>query len=94
MSSGCESAENARGRNRDARKSTYLPEDALTPSEYVVLYYLVERLAYAEIAERMFISVNTVKTHVASVYAKLGVQTGAQAVAEAYRRGLVSLPSE
>jgi LuxR family maltose regulon positive regulatory protein len=89
VSSGCESAENARGRNRDARKSTYLPEDALTPSEYVVLYYLVERLAYAEIAERMFISVNTVKTHVASVYAKLGVNERRGAIERAHELGLL-----
>ena len=47
-----------------------------------------------QVAEKLFVSIKTVKNHLTSVYAKLGVQTGAQAVAEAYRRGLVSLPSE
>lgn len=41
------------------------------------------------IADTLFLSVKTVKNHLTAVYPKLGVETGAQAVAEAYRLGLV-----
>jgi LuxR family maltose regulon positive regulatory protein len=53
-----------------------------------VLAHLVERLSYAEIAERMFISVNTVKAHVARVYAKLGVHGRRGAIDRAHELGL------
>jgi DNA-binding CsgD family transcriptional regulator len=38
------------------------------------------------------VSIKTVKNHLTSIYSKLGVATGAQAVAEAFRLGLVSSP--
>ena len=66
----------------------------LTERELEILRLLSEGNRPAEVAAKLFVSIKTVKNHLTSVYAKLGVQTGAQAVAEAYRRGLVSLPSE
>jgi DNA-binding NarL/FixJ family response regulator len=61
----------------------------LTDREREVLELLTAGRRPAEIAEGLFLSVKTVKNHLTSVYQKLGVDTGAQAVAEAYRRGLV-----
>lgn len=61
----------------------------LTSREREILGLLSEGRRPGEIADRLFLSVKTVKNHLTSIYTKLGVETGAQAVAEAYRRGLV-----
>ena len=61
----------------------------LTAREREILGLLSEGQRPGEIADRLFLSVKTVKNHLTSIYTKLGVETGAQAVAEAYRRGLV-----
>ena len=70
------------------------PAANLTDRELEILRLLASGARPGQVAEKLFVSIKTVKNHLTSVYAKLGVQTGAQAVAEAYRRGLVSLPSE
>lgn len=70
------------------------PGTTLTERELEILRLLAEGARPAEVADRLFVSIKTVKNHLTSVYSKLGVQTGAQAVAEAYRRGLVSLPTD
>jgi DNA-binding NarL/FixJ family response regulator len=61
----------------------------LTSREREILELLTTGHRPAEIATTLFLSVKTVKNHLTSVYQKLGVETGAQAVAEAYRQGLV-----
>jgi DNA-binding NarL/FixJ family response regulator len=55
----------------------------LTARESEALALLVVGLRNREIAQAMFVSVDTVKTHLASVYRKLGVRTRAEAVAVA-----------
>jgi len=70
------------------------PTANLTDRELEILRLLAQGARPGQVAEKLFVSIKTVKNHLTSVYAKLGVQTGAQAVAEAYRKGLVSLPSE
>ncbi|HEU5431090.1 MAG TPA: LuxR C-terminal-related transcriptional regulator, partial [Thermomicrobiales bacterium] len=62
----------------------------LTPREREVLGLIAAGLANAEIAERLFISVATVKTYVNSIFAKLAVASRTQAVARA--RELSMLP--
>lgn len=61
----------------------------LTAREQEILTLLAEGRRPGDIAETLFLSVKTVKNHLTAVYQKLSVKTGAQAVAEAYRLGLV-----
>jgi NarL family two-component system response regulator YdfI len=65
--------------------------DALTPREREVLEMLAEGLANKEIAWRMKISEHTVKFHVGSIFAKLGVSTRTEAVMKGIRKGLVMM---
>jgi DNA-binding NarL/FixJ family response regulator len=62
----------------------------LSPREREVLDLLVEGLAIAQLARRLFISESTAKTHVANIYEKLGAGNRAQAVMTALRLGLVT----
>jgi DNA-binding NarL/FixJ family response regulator len=62
----------------------------LSPREKEVLDLLVDGLAIAQIARRLYISESTAKTHVANIYEKLGAGNRAQAVMAAVRLGLVS----
>jgi non-specific serine/threonine protein kinase len=61
----------------------------LTSRELDVLRLLVEGHSDREIAEALFIGARTVQTHVANLFAKLGVNARAEAAAVAVRRGLV-----
>jgi predicted ATPase/DNA-binding CsgD family transcriptional regulator len=60
----------------------------LTQRELDVLRLLVEGHSDREIAEALFIGTRTVQTHVANLFAKLGVNARAEAAAVAVRRGL------
>jgi DNA-binding NarL/FixJ family response regulator len=65
--------------------------DDLTPRETDVLRHLALGRSNREIAAALDIGDETVKTHVANLLAKLGVENRAQATVQALRRGLVSL---
>ncbi len=67
-----------------------MPE-ALTPREIQVLELLAEGLANKAIAQRLAISDQTVKFHVASICGKLGAVNRTSAVRRAIRRGLVTV---
>jgi DNA-binding NarL/FixJ family response regulator len=66
-------------------------DDPLTAREIDVLELLAEGLPNKTIAERLGISDQTVKFHVASILAKLGAANRTEAVRLAVRRGLISL---
>lgn len=61
----------------------------LSAREIDVLHDLPSRLTIPEIAQAEGVSENTVKTHVRSIYQKLGVNTRSEAVREARERGLL-----
>ena len=61
----------------------------ITPREYEVLQLIAEGLSNQEIAERLFLSLNTVKTHTSNVFSKLGVQRRTQAIQKAKELGIL-----
>ena len=61
----------------------------LTTAELRVLRYLPSHLSFREIAERLYVSQNTVKTHARAIYRKLGISSRGEAVDLARRAGLV-----
>jgi DNA-binding NarL/FixJ family response regulator len=67
--------------------------DALTDRETEVLRLLAEGKTNKEIAARLTIGETTVKTHISSILAKLGVPSRTQAALHAVRIGLVPLAS-
>ena len=62
---------------RDQRKLSAL---GITPRELEVLELIAQGLSNKEIAERVFVSENTVKTHLSRVFDKLGARRRTQAV--------------
>ncbi|MFH9547996.1 response regulator [Streptomyces sp. NPDC051445] len=67
------------------------PERQLSGREVEVVRLLADGLSNRSIAEALFLSEATVKTHLVRVYRKLGVDNRAGAVSEAVRRGLLDL---
>jgi LuxR family maltose regulon positive regulatory protein len=61
----------------------------LSERELAVLGMLPSLLSLDEIADDLTVSVNTVKTHVRSIYAKLGVSSRRMAVLSGHQRGLL-----
>jgi two-component system, NarL family, response regulator YdfI len=75
----------------DVRPVAEALAEPLSERELEVLDVIAEGLSNKLIAHRLGISEHTVKTHVASIFAKLGATTRTEAVSLAIRRGLVML---
>ncbi|MBI4810231.1 MAG: response regulator transcription factor [Ignavibacteriales bacterium] len=63
--------------------------DNLTPREHELLKSLVDGLDYKQIADRHFISIDTVRGHIRHIYDKLQVHSKSEAVSKALRHRLV-----
>lgn len=73
---------------RSATMATKLTEP-LTAREQEVLDLLMEASSNQEIADRLYISLRTVETHLGHVYGKLGVRGRVQAMLWAFHEGMV-----
>ena len=79
----------ALGSPHPSRATPRQPTPILTEREASVLRFLPSRLTNAEIAGECLMSVNTVKTHLKNIYAKLGVTSRAETVERARLLGLL-----
>ena len=64
--------------------------DELSEAELRVVRYLPSNLRAPEIASDLFVSTNTIRTHLRHIYSKLGVHGRAEAVARARELGLLA----
>jgi DNA-binding NarL/FixJ family response regulator len=76
--------------NRVQSRSATDAVTRLTPREQEVLRALARGLSNAEIAEELTVEASTVKSHVASILAKLGLRDRVHAVVFAYENNVVS----
>jgi DNA-binding NarL/FixJ family response regulator len=70
-------------------RRAHSPEPALTEREVQILGLLADGLANKEMARRLLVSEATVKSHLAHIYTKLGVETRAGAVARAIEQRII-----
>jgi LuxR family maltose regulon positive regulatory protein len=83
--------EQVRAQADAAAGSTVTSGWSLTTAELRVLQFLPGHLSFPQIAERLYVSANTVKTHVRAVYRKLDASSRGQAVERARDSGLLDL---
>ena len=74
---------------RETRAAGRLP--ALSPRELEVLRLMAKAATYRDIGQQLFISEETVRTHVKNILSKLNQPNWTQAVLTAVRLGLISL---
>ena len=71
----------------------YIPakkeDPSLTPREHEILALLVDGLNYGAVAEKLFISLDTVRNHIRHIYEKLHVHSKSQAVAKALKHSIL-----
>lgn len=71
------------------RNEKYLSEIGISSREYEVLELLAQGYSNQEIAEKLFVSLNTIKTHIANIFLKLDVKRRTQAVQRAKELSLI-----
>ncbi len=67
-----------------------LAKTGISRREYEVLDLMARGMTNQEIADKLFISLNTVKTHAANLFVKLDAKRRTQAIERAKREGLIS----
>lgn len=82
------SAGQSAGAGVRSRAADCVVGEELTPKELEVLRLLATRLSRREIGERLYVSLNTVKTHQRAIYRKLCVEHRSAAVRRAHELGL------
>ncbi|MGH3188250.1 MAG: LuxR C-terminal-related transcriptional regulator [Streptosporangiaceae bacterium] len=80
----------AAGRSAPSSQEQQSPQEPLSESETRVLRYLPTNLSAREIADELFLSWYTVKTHMRHLYAKLGTHTRHETVDRARALGLLA----
>ena len=78
--------------SKDLKPSTFPPQpliDPLSERELEVLRLIADGLSNQETAEKLYLSLHTVKIHARNIYAKLGVNSRTQAVARGKELGLL-----
>jgi len=80
-------AEFARERRRRSRRAT--PASILTPRELDILHHVARGQSNTEIARTLFLSENTIKTHLTHLLSKLSLRGRVQAVIYAYENGII-----
>lgn len=73
-----------------ARRDDTAHHDALTDRELDVLKLMARGASNGEIADELFLATTTVKTHVGSIFSKLGVRDRAAAIVYAFDAGIVA----
>jgi len=68
-----------------SRPSHVMEDYQLTVREKEILYSLVDGLSYKKIADKYFVSISTIRTHICNIYHKLHVNSKAEAVAKVLR---------
>jgi DNA-binding NarL/FixJ family response regulator len=76
---------------REARRDAMALFEGLTEREWEVLSLLAEGMRNDDIAQRLYISPQTVQTHVRNLLAKLGVHSKLEAVALAVKHGTITV---
>lgn len=79
---------------KNIRKNSYKKIEDLSKRENEVLIAMAEGLTNKEIAEKLFVSENTVKTHVSNILSKMHVQRRTQAILKAKEMELVTPTKE
>ena len=74
-----------------AKLALHIRGERLTPRELQILELMAEGVSNRIIGQKLFISEGTVKSHVKSIFEKLGVLSRTEAVALAAKRGLIRL---
>ena len=80
--------------NRVSERRPSLPtlQVQLTQREHEILRWMATPATYREIAEKLFVSEETIRSHAKHILSKLQQPNRAQAVLAAVRAGLIELP--
>ncbi|MBF1210804.1 MAG: response regulator transcription factor [Granulicatella sp.] len=77
--------------NRIQMKQQHFPHDDLTQRELEVLLLIAQGKSNQEIADELFITLKTVKTHVSNILSKLEVEDRTQATIYAFKHQLIKM---